>query len=190
MRTISRSLINVFGGFFSLCLCYLSDRYGRRPFMILSVFLAFIGMMLLLNYSEVLISAIGIAFGNGLIDFLYVTGFTYNSEILTKKNGVKGNLITFLVVTFGSFCSMIFVFFSSNSKSVDVMMIVLLIPFLLLTLIMKESLYFMYANNKKKEFFENIKMVADLNNVKHQEFMTQIQLLGINKQTNKQSNIK
>jgi hypothetical protein len=133
--------------------------------MIIIVFLGVLGSILLLIPSALIISALGVAFGNFLVDFMFLLGFTYYSEVSTKKSRTLANVLMFLSIVFGSFICLIIASFTSSFWVIDVVVLVLLIPLLILSFAMRESIYYLYNNKAKKQFFNTLTLMAEINEV-------------------------
>ena len=173
-RAISIFLIHFLGGLCVLITSYLSDRFGRKIFIILIVLTGILGSILLLIPSGLIISAIGVAFGNFLVDFMILIGLTYYAEISTKNTHVLSNVIMFTSVVFGSFICLMIASFTSGFFVIDVVVLILLIPLLILSLAMRETLYFLYNNREKREFFSTMKLISEINEVKLDRVFSQL----------------
>jgi hypothetical protein len=133
--------------------------------MIITVILGILGSILLLISSGLIISALGVAFGNFVIDFMFLLGFTYYSEVSTKESRTLANVLMFLSIVFGSFICLIIALIISEFWIIDVVVLILLIPLLLLSLAMRESIYYLYNNKAKKQFFNTITLISEINEV-------------------------
>ena len=164
-RAITIFLIQFLGGVTILIISYLTDRFGRKIFMIIIVILGIIGSILLLIASALLISALGVAFGNFLVDFMFLLGFTYYSEVSTKESRILANVLMFLSIVFGSFICLIIASFTSEFWVIDAVVLFLLFPLLILSFAMRESIYYLYNNKAKKQFFDTLTLMAEINEV-------------------------
>ena len=164
-RVISIFMIHFLGGLIILLISYLSDRFGRKIFFIIIVLAGILGSILLLIPSGLIVSALGVAFGNFLVDFMLILGFTYYAEMSTKDSRNVANVVMFLSIAFGSFVCLIIATFTSGFTFVDVVVLVLLFPLLVLSLALRESLYYLYNNKEKKEFFRTLKLIAEINDI-------------------------
>lgn len=164
-RTISVFLINLFGGVCILVTSYLTDRLGRKIFMIIIVISGIIGSILLLSQSGLFVSALGVAMGNLLNDFMLLLGFTYYAEVSTRDSQNLANVFMFLSIAFGSLVCLTIASFTPGFTVIDAVVLFLLFPMLLLSVAMRESLYYLYNNKAKKPFFNTLSLMAEINEV-------------------------
>ena len=173
-RGLTIFLIHFLGGISILIISYLSDRFGRKIFMIIIVVAGIIGSILLLIPSSLTVSALGVALGNCLVDFLFLLGFTYYSEVSTKNSRILANILMFLSIAFGSFICLIIATFTEKFQVIDLLVLLLLIPLLILSIAMRESIYFLYNNKAKKEFFNTLMLMAEINEVNLKQIVREI----------------
>jgi hypothetical protein len=93
-------------------------------------------------------------------------GFTYYNEISIKHNRVLANVLMYLSIVFGSFICLIIASYTKGLRIFDIVVLILLIPLLLLSFAMRETLYFLYNNKAKQEFFKTMKLIAEINEVR------------------------
>ena len=173
-RGITIFLIHFLSGISILIISYLTDRFGRKIFMIIIVVTGILGSIMLLVPSGPTVSALGVACGNCLVDFLFLLGFTYYSEVSTKDSRIFANVMMFLSIVLGSFICLMIATFSKTFQVIDIVVLILLIPLLLLSIAMRESIYYLYNNKEKKEFFNTLMLIAEINNVNLKSIVNQI----------------
>lgn len=164
-RTITIFLIHLFGSLCILITSYLTDRLGRKIFMIIIVVSGIIGSILLLSQLGLFVSAVGVALGNLLNDFMLLLGFTYYSEVSTRDSRNVANVFMFLSIVLGSLICLAIATFTPGFTVIDAVVLFLLFPMLVLSIAMRESLYYLYNNKAKKPFFNTLSLMAEINEV-------------------------
>lgn len=188
-RGLFNFMIHFVGGFTIFFICYSSDIFGRKIFTILATFIGILGIILLMMPSGILISSLGMSFGNIYIDFFMIIGFIYTTELLIKLERVKTTMIIFTCATLGSFCSLIVCFNISDFKGVDTFLLISMILLFFITFFMQESLFYLFNHKKKHDFFYTMNLIADINKVNTLDLHKKLNEYGINSAKNKNKNI-